>query len=281
MAVENNEKREEGLRYNTGKTRHDLVPAFAQEQYAKVLTKGSEKYEGRNWEKGMSWTGVLASMKRHIQKFEAGEDFDDETGLLHMANVMCNAAFITEFYQIAPQYDDRPLRNDVRISLDIDEVLCNWLGAWKEYWGIEDDTHAWYFDREIGEKFDIMKREGNLVDFYAGLKPLIDPKDIHFEPHCYITSRPVPKEVTEAWLDLHGFPARPVYTVDADHSKVDVFKASGADVHVDDRYENMVDLRKNGIFCYLYTQPHNARYDVGHARINYLSDLDYRSKRFK
>lgn len=33
-----------GLRYNEGKTRHDLVPAFAQEQYAKVLTKGAEKY---------------------------------------------------------------------------------------------------------------------------------------------------------------------------------------------------------------------------------------------
>lgn len=39
---------DKGLRLNQGKTRHDLVPAFAQEQYAKVLTKGSEKYAERN-----------------------------------------------------------------------------------------------------------------------------------------------------------------------------------------------------------------------------------------
>ena len=38
---------EKGLRYNAGKTRHDLVPVFAQEQYARVLTKGSEKYAER------------------------------------------------------------------------------------------------------------------------------------------------------------------------------------------------------------------------------------------
>lgn len=34
----------EGKRFNKGKTRHDLAPAFAQEQYAKVLTMGAEKY---------------------------------------------------------------------------------------------------------------------------------------------------------------------------------------------------------------------------------------------
>ena len=66
----------EGLRFNEGKTRHDLVPAFAQEQYAKVLTKGAEKYAERNWEKGMAWSKVLSSLKRHILAFEKGEDFD-------------------------------------------------------------------------------------------------------------------------------------------------------------------------------------------------------------
>lgn len=38
---------DKGLRFNHGKTRHDLVPVFAQEQYARVLTKGSEKYAER------------------------------------------------------------------------------------------------------------------------------------------------------------------------------------------------------------------------------------------
>ena len=32
----------EGKRYNLGKTRHDLTPAFAQEEYAKVLSMGAK-----------------------------------------------------------------------------------------------------------------------------------------------------------------------------------------------------------------------------------------------
>ena len=60
---------DKGLRFNQGKTRHDLVPVFAQEQYARVLTKGSEKYAERNWEFGMKWSKVIASMKRHIHRY--------------------------------------------------------------------------------------------------------------------------------------------------------------------------------------------------------------------
>ena len=34
---------DKGLRFNEGKTRYDLIPTFAQEQYAKVLTKGADR----------------------------------------------------------------------------------------------------------------------------------------------------------------------------------------------------------------------------------------------
>ena len=101
-------KKEEGLRFNTGKTRHDLVPSYAQEQYAKVMTFGSTKYAERNWEKGMKWSKVLASLERHLQAIKRGEDYDPETLLLHSAHIMCNAAFITEYYKIYPEGDDRP-----------------------------------------------------------------------------------------------------------------------------------------------------------------------------
>ena len=87
-----------GLRYNDGKLRYDLLPKFAIEELTKVLTRGSQKYEPRNWENGMSWTSVLASLKRHLAAFEKGEDFDEESGLLHIAHVIANASFITEFY---------------------------------------------------------------------------------------------------------------------------------------------------------------------------------------
>lgn len=269
----------EGLRLNEGKTRHDLVPAFAQEQYARVLTAGSLKYAERNWEKGMDWSKVVASMKRHILAFERGEDFDKETGLLHMAHVMCNAGFLTEYYKIYPQGDDRPhtYLDIPKIGLDIDEVLCDWLGAWRELWGIKDAPTSWYFDRQILKRFEDMKKDGTLDDFYLQLKPLIKGEDIPFEPHCYITSRPVPTEISELWLDMNGFPSRPVYTTSSEKSKVDLAKEAGVEIFVDDSFSNFESLNKAGICCYLYDTPHNQRYDVGHKRIKSLNELIYKS----
>jgi len=37
-----------GSRFNAGKTRYDLAPAFAQDVYAQVLTFGKDKYGERN-----------------------------------------------------------------------------------------------------------------------------------------------------------------------------------------------------------------------------------------
>lgn len=96
-----------GKRFNQGKTRYDLVPAFAQEQYAQVLTKGAEKYGDSNWRKGMRWSIILASLERHLAAIKKGEDYDEETGLYHSAHIMCNAGFLTEYYKIHPQGDDR------------------------------------------------------------------------------------------------------------------------------------------------------------------------------
>ena len=95
------------LRYNEGKTRYDLVPTFAHEQLAKTLTVGADKYGDQNWRKGMSWSSVIASLERHLAAIKRGEDYDLESGLLHSAHVMCNAAFLTEYYKIHPQGDDR------------------------------------------------------------------------------------------------------------------------------------------------------------------------------
>jgi hypothetical protein len=112
-----------GLRYNQGKTRYDLLPAISIDELARVLTRGAEKYAERNWEKGMKWTTVLASLERHLYAIKRGEDYDPESGLLHSAHVMCNAMFLTEYYTTHPEYDDRPKRwlCDTRIGLDIDD----------------------------------------------------------------------------------------------------------------------------------------------------------------
>lgn len=267
-------KKEEGLRFNQGKTRHDLVPAYAQEQYARVLTKGAEKYAPGNWMKGMAWSKVIASLERHLQAIKGGEDFDPEDEILHSAHIMCNAAFLTEYYKIYPEGDDRPhsYLNPKKIGLDIDEVLANWTPAWCKYWKMEEPK-SWFFDRNIVQRFDQMKADGMLDSFYLSLERLVNPDDIPFEPFCYVTSRPVDTHITERWLDENGFPHRPVYTIGLGQSKVDVIKDLDIDIFVDDRFDNFVELNKAGICCYLFDAPHNRRYDVGYKRIKSLKEL--------
>lgn len=260
-----------GLRYNQGKLRYDLLHPVAQEGIVKVLTKGAEKYAERNWEKGMSWTSVIASLKRHLAAIERGEDFDTESGLKHIDHVQCNAHFLSAYYKIAPQYDDRShtYLNRPKIGLDIDEVLADWVGHWTTHHG-QEVPETWNFDRHIKEKFDQLKND---KDFWLSIPVKTPPNEINFEPHCYITSRSIPIEWTEEWLDKNGFPTMPVYCVPFGVSKIDVAKQSGIDIFVDDRYENFVELNNAGICTYLFDAPHNKRYDVGYKRIKSLKEL--------
>lgn len=262
-----------GLRFNNGKVRHDLLPPFSIDQLAKVLTSGADKYADRNWELGMKWSNVMASLKRHISAFERGEDYDPETGLLHMAHVMCNATFLTEYYKIYPQGDDRPHKylKRPKIGLDIDEVLADWVGHWTKYHG-QEMPETWNFDRNIKEKFDSLKDD---KEFWLSIPVKTKPSDIHFEPHCYITSRSIPKEWTEEWLDKNGFPTMPVYSIGYGESKVEIAKKSGIEIFVDDKFENFVELNNAGICCYLFDSLHNKRYDVGYKRIKSLSELEF------
>ena len=113
-----NEK-QKGLRYNQGKIRYSLIPKTALKELASVLTYGSDKYTVRdeqgkvitsgdnNWQKGLSWKSVLDSIHRHLESFEAGIDYDNESGLLHLGHVMANVSFLIDFYRSYPEGDDR------------------------------------------------------------------------------------------------------------------------------------------------------------------------------
>lgn len=264
----------QGLRFNEGKIRYDLIEPFALEQLAKVFTKGAEKYAPHNYLKGMEWSKCIASLKRHLAAFEQGEDFDNETGLYHISHAAWNAMALVSYYKYFPQGDDRLHTKFIKpkIGLDIDEVICNWVGAWTKYYNIPTPT-SWFFDSNILNRFKQMKDKNILDAFYLDLQPLCKPEDIPFEPHCYVTSRPVDSKITEEWLLKHGFPQRPVITVPPGESKIDILKKENIDIFVDDRYENYDEINKAGICCFLFDAPHNKRYNVGFKRIYSLNDL--------
>lgn len=264
----------QGIRYNAGKDRHDLIHPIAQEELAKVFTMGAKKYADRNWEKGMSWTSTIASLKRHLNAFEMGEDRDTESGLLHMSHVAWGAHVLTTYYSIYPEGDDRPHRylSGKKIGLDIDGVLCDWVGAWCAKFDLSTPS-TWHFDYDTGKRFQEMKEKGELDTFYLNLAPKIQASELLFEPHCYVTSRPVDKAITEKWLQMHGFPCRPVYSLALGASKLESVKASGANIFVDDCYDNFVELNKNGVCCYLFDTPQNQSFSVGHKRVKSLKEL--------
>ena len=263
-----------GLRHNKGKLRLDLVPVRPMEAVAGVLTQGAEKYAERNWELGMQWSKTLASLKRHIAAWEKGEDFDPESGQPHMAHVATNAFFLLEYMHTYPQGDDRPHNylKRPKIGLDIDEVLCDWVGGWSKKFGSHPAPAHWNFDYSVYQRYKEFDPE-EMKQFYLTLKPRVDPSELTFEPHAYITSRSVDKAVTEQWLQMHHFPTAPVYTVGHGVSKVDACRQAGIDIMVDDRYENFVELNRAGICCFLWDASHNQKYNVGYKRIFRFSDL--------
>jgi uncharacterized HAD superfamily protein len=174
-----------------------------------------------------------------------------------------------------PEGDNRPHNylTKKRIGLDIDEVLCDWVTAWTKKWKL-NVPHSWFFDRKIVQRIEKMRKDKTLDKFYSELKPLIKGSELPFEPTCYITSRPVDVSVTTAWLDKHEFPTSPVVCVGRDRKeKIEVAKEFELDYFVDDNYDTFVEMNKAGICCFLYDQPHNTRYKVGHKRIKSLNEL--------
>lgn len=264
-------KKGEGLRFNEGKLRYDLVHPWAHEQMVKILTKGSIKYKERNWEAGMRWSNVISSLKRHLAAIEKGEDFDIETGELHASHLACNAHFLTAYYKIFPEGDDRPHKylKHPKIGLDLDEVIIDFVGGYCERFNLPI-AQFWNFDIDMKAKFEALKTD---KDFWMSLKPKINAKDMPFEPHAYITSRNIPIEWTKEWLHTNGFPSVPVYSVPINTSKLEMVVESGVDWFVDDKFETFVELNNNGICCFLFDAPHNQKYSIGFKRIKELKDL--------
>ena len=110
-----------GDRYNSGKRKWGLLSWLALTELVKVLEVGAAKYAPFNWAKGLSWTECYESLQRHLVAWMGGEDKDPETGLYHMAHVLCNAMFLVHFIVTGTGKDDRPTINkniDKEVELD-------------------------------------------------------------------------------------------------------------------------------------------------------------------
>lgn len=87
----------EGTKFDDGKTRLDLIPPEALFALGHILTFGANKYDDRNWEKGMKWSRVWGATLRHGFAWLRGEKKDPETGYSHLWHMLCCVMFLVVY----------------------------------------------------------------------------------------------------------------------------------------------------------------------------------------
>lgn len=96
-----------GIKFDSAKAPMDLLPYESLEEIAKVLAAGEKKYGTANWTGGIEMRRLISASMRHLGQFNSGEDYDEETGTLHLANAACNLLFAIWMYKNRPDLDNR------------------------------------------------------------------------------------------------------------------------------------------------------------------------------
>lgn len=67
----------------------ELISPIFEQRLGNWLARGAKRYSRRNWEKGIPIERSLASLKRHVNKYQEGMKDED-----HLAAIACNIMFI-------------------------------------------------------------------------------------------------------------------------------------------------------------------------------------------
>lgn len=86
----------EGIKFDKGKTRLELIPTELIQGVGEVLTFGAMKYEADNWRKFKKedHKRLVGAAMRHLEAYRSGEYLDQESGLPHLAHVATNMGFL-------------------------------------------------------------------------------------------------------------------------------------------------------------------------------------------
>jgi hypothetical protein len=77
------------------KPRPDLISPFAEERVGHWLRMGAAKYAERNWEHGMPFSRCIASLRRHLMRFQQGRRDED-----HLAAIIFNAMAVIHYEEM-------------------------------------------------------------------------------------------------------------------------------------------------------------------------------------
>ena len=90
-------KEKEFTKDDQGKRRWSLLDFEALEPVVDVMEMGAKKYGIGNWKRLHTPTDIqrcIDAILRHTLAYQNGEQLDPESGVSHMAHIICNAMFI-------------------------------------------------------------------------------------------------------------------------------------------------------------------------------------------
>ncbi len=121
-----------GTKDDLGKLKLSLIPSSFIVGIGKVLTFGAEKYDERNWEKGIDYDRLYSALLRHLTSWWGGEKVDEETGLSHLYHAGCCLMFLATFEErgMGKDWDNRVEKDDSK-DLTLDQYLTQLQENWE------------------------------------------------------------------------------------------------------------------------------------------------------
>jgi len=142
--------------------------------------------------------------------------------------------------------------NNLRIGLDIDDVLAGFFDTYKRTFTKPKDME----DVNITRNVDKLK---NNKHFWTTLPKI---NNIDFVPALYCTKRVNKKCWTKDWLAANHFPERPVYQMYFQRGNKATMIKGRVDVFIDDSISNFVKMNASGVPCLLMDAPHNQGFET-------------------
>ena len=83
-------------KHDQGKPRFDLIDPIFEEELAKVMAHGAEKYSDNTWQNVPDAVERYhGAIRRHLCELKKGNLTDPDSGLPHTAHVSANAMFLS------------------------------------------------------------------------------------------------------------------------------------------------------------------------------------------
>lgn len=149
------------------KLRYDLIPADFLEFLARIFTYGAGKYDDNNWMKGLNASELYACATRHMQKWWAGEDLDEDdgeqkgSGLPHLWHALWNVGVMAYFERHRPDLDDRGI-NEPRLVANIVPSLMDNTFQVEVQLPADDSNEGFIFAQQGGNRTNIEQAQAVL-----------------------------------------------------------------------------------------------------------------------